>query len=221
MSGSSGEDIKAAGLDEIAQGITLALGELKALGVDSLAGAGRGFAELGLSGLELGHESLLSDFTSFCERWEWGVRALVIEGNNFATGVGLSAGTLYETDQYVEGAMKIAVNAGIGNPYASEDEVAQQGWGDLLRNNEYTGGVDYSTESAAKAMDNTEQAYKDAARDVMTSHTIGPMGLNQANVAAAAGLSGDEYNDILDGPLGPSREERAKTAEQQQGGDAG
>jgi hypothetical protein len=93
VSGDSGKDIKAAGLDEIAKGITLTLAELKDLGVDSLAGAGRGFAELSLSGLELGHEGLLSEFTSFCERWEWGVRALVNEGNNFAAGVGLSAGT--------------------------------------------------------------------------------------------------------------------------------
>ena len=226
MSGDSGEDIKAAGLDEIAQGITLVLGELKDLGIDSLAGAGRGFSELGLSGLELGDEGLLSQFTSFCERWEWGVRALVIEGNNFATGVGLSAGTLYESDQYVEGTMKIAVNAGIGNPYASEDEVTKQGWGDLVRDNEYTGGVDYSAASMDKALDNSEQAYKDAARDVMTSRTIGPMGLNPANLASAAGLSDDEYNDMLDGPLGPSPEERAKAAEAaqeqaQQGGDAG
>lgn len=44
MSGDAGEDIKAAGLDEIAQGITLVLGELKDLGIDSLAGAGRGFS---------------------------------------------------------------------------------------------------------------------------------------------------------------------------------
>lgn len=223
MSGDSGEDIKAAGLDEIAQGITLVLGELKDLGIDSLAGAGRGFSELGLSGLELGHEELLSQFTSFCERWEWGVRALVNEGNNFAVGVGLSAGTLYESDQYVEGAMKIAVNAGIGNPYASEDEVTQQGWGDLVRNNEYTGGVDYSAASMDKALDNSEQAYKDAARDVLTSHTISPLGpgLNPANLASAAGVSGDEYDQFLDSELGPSAEERAKTAERQQGGDAG
>jgi hypothetical protein len=228
MSGDAGEDIKAAGLDEIAQGITLVLGELRDLGIDSLAGAGRGFSELGLSGLELGDAELLSGFTSFCERWEWGVRARVIEGNNFATGVGLSAGTLYETDQYVQGTMKIVVNAGMGNPYASEDDVTKQSWGGLVRDNEYTGGVDYSAASMDKSLDNSGQAYKDAARDVMTSHTVSPLGpgLNPANLASAAGLSGDEYNDMLDGPLGPSREERAKAAEAaqeqaQQGGDAG
>ncbi|MGW3305577.1 hypothetical protein ACWDG9_03190 [Streptomyces sp. NPDC001073] len=223
MSGDSGQDIEAAGLDEIAQGITLVLGELKDLGIDSLAGAGRGFSELGLSGLELGNEELLSDFTSFCERWEWGVRTLVAEGNNFAAGVGLSAGTLYETDQYVQGAMKIVVNAGMGNPYATEDEVTKESWGDLVRTNEYTGGVDYSAESMDKAMDNSKQAYKDAARDVMTSHTFSPLGpgLNPANLASAAGVSGDEYNAFLDSELGPSPEERAKAAEAQGGEDAG
>ncbi|MFJ8055360.1 hypothetical protein [Streptomyces sp. NPDC096142] len=222
MSGDGGQDIEAAGLDEIAQGITLVLGELKELGIDSLAGAGRGFSELGLSGLELGNEELLSDFTSFCERWEWGVRALVAEGNNFAAGVGLSAGTLYETDQYVQGTMKIVVNAGIGNPYATEDEVTQESWGDLVRHNEYTGGVDYSAESMDKAMDNSKQAYKDAARDVLTSHTFSPLGpgLNPANLASAAGVSGDDYNAFLDSELGPSPEERARAAEAQDG-DAG
>ncbi|MFJ8143070.1 hypothetical protein [Streptomyces sp. NPDC096013] len=222
MSGDGGQDIRAAGLDEIARGITLVLGELKDLGIDSLAGAGRGFSELALSGIELGNEELLSGFTSFCERWEWGVRALVAEGNNFAAGVGLSAGTLYETDQYVQGAMKIVVNAGMGNPYATEDEVTKESWGDLVRNNEYTGGVDYSAESMDKAMDNSEQAYKDAARDVMTSHTFSPLGpgLNPANLASAAGVSGDEYNAFLDSELGPSPEERAKAAEAQSG-DAG
>ncbi|MET7482556.1 hypothetical protein [Streptomyces sp. NPDC005538] len=216
------EDIEATGLAEIAQGITLTLAELKELGVDSLAGAGRGFSELSLSGLELGHGELLSQFTSFCERWEWGVRALVNEGNNFAAGVGLSAGTLYETDQYVGGAMKIVVNAGIGNPYATEDEVTKEGWGDLLRHNEYTGGVDYSQESMDKALDASAQGYKDAARDVLTSHTLSPLGpgLNPANLASAAGVSGDEYNKMIDGVVGPSPEERAKAAEQQ-GGDAG
>ncbi|MFD0394611.1 hypothetical protein ACFQ3Z_29140 [Streptomyces nogalater] len=58
-----------------------------------------------------------------------GVRALVAEGNAFAEKAGLAAGTYYETDQYVKGAFKVAVNASIGNPYASEEEVQKMGWG--------------------------------------------------------------------------------------------
>jgi hypothetical protein len=39
------------------------------------------------------------------------VRSLINEGNNFAQAEGLSAGTFHETDQYVEGSMKVAANA--------------------------------------------------------------------------------------------------------------
>jgi hypothetical protein len=53
-----GKDIKATGLNEIAQGITLTLSELKGIGIDSAAGFGRGFSNLELSGLELGHDGL-------------------------------------------------------------------------------------------------------------------------------------------------------------------
>ncbi|KOU75597.1 hypothetical protein ADK57_06615, partial [Streptomyces sp. MMG1533] len=126
--------MQAVGLGEIAKGITLTLEELRELGIDSLAGVGRGFSELQLSGLKLGHGELTSAFTSFCERWEWGVRALVAEGNDFAEGVKLSAGTYYETDQYVEGAMKIVANSVTGNPYASEDDVTRMSWQELNQN---------------------------------------------------------------------------------------
>ncbi|MET8247722.1 hypothetical protein ABZV31_26945 [Streptomyces sp. NPDC005202] len=65
MSGDWGNDIKAEGLDLITQGITLTLGELKEIGIDSVAGVGRGFENVALSGLELGHDGLTSAFKSF------------------------------------------------------------------------------------------------------------------------------------------------------------
>ncbi|MDN3265918.1 hypothetical protein QWJ26_40310 [Streptomyces sp. CSDS2] len=129
MTGGGGKDLATQGLDLIAKGLTEALGELRELGMAGEAGAGRGFGDVALSGLELGHEGLTGEFTSFCERWEWGVRALVAEGNAFAQRAGLAAGTYYETDQYVKGAFKVAVNASVGNPYASEEEVQKMGWG--------------------------------------------------------------------------------------------
>lgn len=220
VSDGGGKDIKATGLDEIAQGITLTLSELKEIGIDSLAGSGRGFSELALSGLELGHDGLVSAFKSFCERWEWGVRALVAEGNGFASGVGLSAGTLYETDQYVNGALKIGANSLMGNPYATEDEITKMGWGDLASHNALA-DPDYSAQSMDQAMANSEQAWKDAGRDVMTSHTLGPMGLNPENLHSAFGVSDSEYEQALDSTFGPSPEERAQAAAQQQGGGAG
>src|SRR4051794_32898164 len=85
-----GKDLKADGLALVAKGLTEALGELKELGMVGEAGAGRGFSDIALSGLELGHEGLTGDFKSFCERWEWGVRSLINEGNGFALKTGLS-----------------------------------------------------------------------------------------------------------------------------------
>jgi hypothetical protein len=195
-----GKDIKATGLNEIAQGITLTLSELKGIGIDSAAGFGRGFSNLELSGLELGHDGLTSAFKSFCERWEWGVRALVGEGNHFAQAVGLSAGTLYETDQYVEGTLKIGANSLMGNPNASEDEITRMSWGELAQNNALA-HADYSKESFDRALQNSEQGW---------------MGLNPENLHGAFGVSDSEYNQVLDDTFGPSPEERAQAAAQQQ-----
>ncbi|MEV3870697.1 hypothetical protein [Streptomyces sp. NPDC049906] len=217
---SGGKDLKADGLALIAKGLTEALAELKELGMVGEAGAGRGFGDIALSGLELGHQGLTDDFTSFCERWEWGVRSLVNEGNAFASKTGLSAGTYYETERYVEGSLKVVTNSLIGNPYASEDEVLRQGWGDIATSGAF-GGVDYSRESFDQALANSEQGWKDAGRDVMTSSTVGPMGLNPQNLHGAAGMSDAEYERWLDSTFGPSPEERAMAAEQQQGEGAG
>nr|WP_203645978.1 hypothetical protein [Streptomyces sp. SID14478] len=211
--------MQAQGLDLIAKGLTEALGELKELGMVGEAGAGRGFSDIALSGLELGHEGITGKFHSFCERWEWGVRSLINEGNTFAEGVGLSAGTYYETDQYVEGALKVGANSLIGNPYATEDEVTRQGWGDIATSGA-AGGADYSKESWDEANANVAQGYKDAGRDIMTSRT-GAFGLTPQNLHGAAGMSDAEYNQMLDDTFGPSPEARAKAAEQQQGGPAG
>ncbi|MFF3310825.1 hypothetical protein [Streptomyces sp. NPDC002952] len=211
-----GKDLKAQGLGLIAKGLTDALGELKELGMVGQAGAGRGFGDVSLSGMELGHEGLVDVFTSFCERWEWGVRSLINEGNGFAVRTGLSAGTYYETEQYVEGSFKVVANAAIGNPYASEDEVTQQGWGDIATSGAF-GGADYSQESFDRAGENIKQGWKDASRDVMTSRTMGPVGLNPTNLHDSFGVSDAEYDQMLDSTFGPSPEKRAEAAQQGNG----
>ncbi|MES4892294.1 hypothetical protein [Streptomyces sp. NPDC096012] len=210
-----GKDLKADGLALIAKGLTEALGELKELGMVGEAGAGRGFGDIALSGLELGHEGLTGEFTSFCERWEWGVRSLINEGNGFAVKTGLSAGTYYETEKYVEGSFKVVANSAVGNPYASEEDVEKMGWGDIA-----TSGmsVDYSKESFDQALATSEQGWKDAGRDVMTSHTIGPLpGMNPEDLHGAVGVSDKGYDKFLDDAFGPSPEARAKAAEQRGG----
>ncbi|CAM5498803.1 hypothetical protein SALBM311S_03418 [Streptomyces alboniger] len=214
--GGGGKDIQAAGLDAIAKGINLTLGELKELGTNSFAGQGRGFSELELSGLDLGHEGLKSAFSSFCERWEWGVRALVEEGNLFAHHVGLAAGTLYETDQYVGGTLKIAANSLAGNPYLSEDEAAKQEWSDIATSGlDSMKNPDYSKESFEQAWDNSKQGWNDAGRDLMTSQMMtGPIP-SPLSAQQAMGASDEQYEAAMDAAFGPSAEERAQAAAEQ------
>ncbi|MEU3730243.1 hypothetical protein AB0E81_12630 [Streptomyces sp. NPDC033538] len=211
--GGSGKDLAAIGLGEIANGLTLALDELRELGMVGEAGAGRGFGDIGLSGLELGAEGLTSTFGSFCERWEWGVRSLIYEGNGFALKTGLAAGTYYETDQYVEGALKVGVNSVMGNPHASEDEITGKDWGEVWSNNPVTQrrDADYSKESFERAWENSAQGWRDAGRDVMTSENLVGMGVGPESLRERSGVSEETWERMLDEQFGPSPEERART----------
>ncbi|MFG2354037.1 hypothetical protein [Streptomyces sp. NPDC048521] len=209
-----GKDLATDGLGLIAKGLTEALGELRELGMVGEAGAGRGFGDIALSGLELGHEGLTGEFRSFCERWGWGVRSLINEGNGFAQKAGLAAGTYYETDQYVGGTLKVVENAAIGNPYASEEDVEKMGYGEIATSGAYGGDVDYSKESFEQAWANSKQGWKDAGRDMATSQVLGPLSPG----ADTFGMTDAEYAKYLDDTFGPSPEARARTTEQEHGG---
>jgi hypothetical protein len=152
-------------LAEIAKGIDLAHAELKDLGMIGQASTGRGFSDLALSGLELGHGGLTSEFETFCNRWRWGVRALTQKGNGFALGVGLSAGSFAEQEQYIKNSFKIGVNSLNGNPHASEDEVKAMSWDAISQQSPYD-DPDYSWESMSQAQDEVNQTWKNTAYDV-------------------------------------------------------
>ncbi|MFI8517556.1 hypothetical protein ACIGEZ_06980 [Streptomyces sp. NPDC085481] len=155
-----------AALAEIAKGIDLAHSELKDLGMTGQASTGRGFSDLALSGLELGHGGLASEFETFCNRWEWGVRSLTLRGNGFAQGVGLSAGSFAEQEQYIKDTFKIGVNSLNGNPHLSEDEVKQMRW-DTVRDQHMWDGADWSPESFSEAHEEVEQTWRNTGYDVM------------------------------------------------------
>ncbi len=85
-------DLRVQGLELIAEGINKALSELDSLGtMKGWAGAGRGFTSLEMDGKDVGDDQLGAMLHTFCERWQWGVRGLVDEGNAFAEAMGLSA----------------------------------------------------------------------------------------------------------------------------------
>ncbi|MFC7928640.1 hypothetical protein ACPCAE_16865 [Streptomyces cinereoruber] len=155
-------------LAAIAKGIDLAHAELKELGMTGQASAGRGFSGLALSGLELGHDGLTSEFETFCNRWEWGVRALTLRGNGFAQGVGLSAGAFAEQEQYVKDSIKIGVNSLNGNPHLSEDDVKKMSW-ETVRDQHTWDGADWSPESFSDAHQEVKQTWRNTAYDVEDS----------------------------------------------------
>ncbi|WP_430542822.1 hypothetical protein [Streptomyces iconiensis] len=197
----------------IEKGLKGAIGELKESGssaTESLQGAG--FGGLSLTGMEAGHSGLAGDFEDFCEKWEWGVRALVQNANGLAQRLGLSAGMAYEEDQYAAGTMKVALNSVsyTGNPHATEEEVAKQGYGDIMTPD----APDYSAESFQKAGDDITQEWKDTGRE-LTSEGRGGMYMDLTQ--GATGVSDEQVAAAQDRAFGPSPEERAAAQQPQQG----
>ncbi|WP_328399240.1 hypothetical protein OHS70_20480 [Streptomyces sp. NBC_00390] len=165
-------------LKDIANGINLAHAELKELGMIGEATTGRGFADLALSGLELGHGLLTAKFETFCERWEWGVRELTLRGNGFALAVGLSAGGFNEHDQYVKDTIKISVNSLNGNPHLTEDQVKDKSWDDIKSQSPYD-NAKWDWDDMVQAHEESKQTWNNTAYDV-----------------------GDAFLDTVDGPAG-------------------
>lgn len=187
-------------------------------GLGDLGGAtgsvmGKGFSQLSMTGMEVGHHGLSVDFEDFCERWEWGVRALVNDASQIANRLGLAAGTLWEHDQYVAGSLKVGVNALMGgNPHASEEEIAQQDWGEVFTPDSLD--PDWSAESFERAGQEIEQNWKDTGRALLTE---GQGGRQSEMLNERLGIDDDEWNRALDETFGPSPEERARQAQQQGG----
>ncbi|MFI1284625.1 hypothetical protein ACH4U5_28425 [Streptomyces sp. NPDC020858] len=203
MSGDGADlDVSKQALGQIAKGITDSLAELKELGSVGAASMGGGFTELGLTGVETGHEGLTSTLGTFCERWGWGVRSLVQQGNAFAMNVGLSAGLVYEQDQYIQGSFKVVTNAALGNPHASEQDVIDKNWGEVFADNPITQirDADFSRGSFDRATENGNEAWKATVRDVNSSDILLP---NQ--VIDAVGLR-DDMDGMVNDFVGPAPE---------------
>jgi hypothetical protein len=117
-----------AALAETAQGLNTVIGALKGLGFDETAEVGRGFSGLALSESQAGDGDLASAFGNFCDRWSWGVRALVQDGNQFAERLGLTAGLYNDVENEVTGAIKDVVVAGAGDPHMTDQQAAAASW---------------------------------------------------------------------------------------------
>ncbi|MEV4438375.1 hypothetical protein AB0K09_05035 [Streptomyces sp. NPDC049577] len=154
MSGNGDLRASEESLGLITKGLTDAIGELKEFGGIGESSAGRGFGALALSGTDTGHDGLTSAFKEFCERWEWGVRSLVHDGNEFARRVGLSAGLYYEQDKYVEGTLKVVAAGLVSDPTLADEQAEKMSMGEIA-DHSYFADADYSG-----------QSFKDAATDM-------------------------------------------------------
>ncbi|MFI9719125.1 hypothetical protein ACIHFE_05620 [Streptomyces sp. NPDC052396] len=176
MSGGDGKlDANAQALSDITKGIRDSMGELKGIGGVGESATGRGFGELSMSALETGHDGLASSFSHFCDRWEWGVRGLMRDANDFAKKVGLSAGAYYETDHYISGTLKVGVNSIMGNPHLTEEQVENQSWKQTLGDNPVNDALhpDFSGKSFKDAAHHAEQTWTQTGKDLEDSAKTG------------------------------------------------
>lgn len=156
----SGYQVSPQALQQAANGINGTIAELKTLGFTESAEEGRGFGNLELTGVQAGHEGLRGNFADFCDRWGWGVRTLVKNGNDIAQQLGAQAGTYHDNEQYVIGVLKDAVNSVAGNPRASEEQVENSSFGQIVANT-----PDYSAASFQKAGQTIAKTWSGVAKD--------------------------------------------------------
>ena len=201
----------------ITTGLGEAIAELGEVGDATGSVMGKGFEQLAMTGMEAGHHGLSVDFEDYCERWEWGVRALVQDANTIAAKLGLAAGLLWQEDRYVETTFKYGLNAiAGGNPDATEEDLARQSWGDVAKPDWLD--PDYSGKSFEKAGDDALQTWKDTGRSLLTE---GKGGMQSDVLNHVLGVDQKQFDQAVDDTFGPSPEERARQAQQGQDGSDG
>ncbi len=183
-------------LSEAAQGINGAIAELKTLGIDESGEVGRGFSRISLRGMQLGHPGLQGAFDQFCERWSWGVRTLVQDGNQIAVRLNLSAGAYHDMENYALGALKDVVVDLAGNPHASDKQVEKQSWDQIAQDG--AAHPDWSARSWDTAGKQMAAQWKAEGRDLAE----GPYGLGK-DAAKLAGL-GPQFTAGEDRLFGPA-----------------
>jgi hypothetical protein len=195
----SGYEVSPALLHETAKGINDALADLKDLGVEGTADAGRGFSGMELTGMQVGHAGLMNAFNDFCDKGSWGVRTLVQDGTTYADQLNLNAGAYYDAEEYASGTFKDLYADSLGNPDLTDQQVEAQSWSTTLADNPINDALhpDYSDASIAKADADIADTWKAEGRDV----TNGFEGMNQT-LAEQAGL-GAQFTQAENNTFGP------------------
>lgn len=189
-------------LRRLAQGIRDTISQLKELGIEGTADAGRGFSGLGLRMRQVGHVGVQQAWTQFLDRWSWGVRGLVRDGNQIAHQLGLNAGAYDDAEQYAAGVLKNVIADTVGNPHLSDEQVQSESWSQVAADN-FTTDVqhpDYSAASWQHAGDHMAATWRAEGRDI----AAGPLSEGR-KVADAAGVGAAvrRAEDRVFGPAAP------------------
>ncbi|WP_419998353.1 hypothetical protein [Streptomyces boninensis] len=191
-------------IDRLTKGLRKVMQELKDAGgteTESLVGAG--FSDMALTNMEAGDPGVAGAFEDFCERWEWGVRALVMAANNLANDLGLAAGLVWEEDRYRSTTFKYVVSAPLwgADPNMTEAEAGKQSWSDIFTPD----APDYSGESFDKAGQEAKDTWKDAAHQRLTE---GLGGWQAEQMNDAMGVDQEAFEREVDERFGPDPEQQ-------------
>ena len=124
-------------LDKASAGINGVIDGLADTGVgsDYSAALGRGYGDLDLDGRTIGHADPKSGLEEYCDRWEWGVRALVTGAAEISKGLGLGASHYEREEKWAGDQLKNFTMDLIGDPNLTPDQVKEMSWGDLWEHN--------------------------------------------------------------------------------------
>lgn len=160
-------------LKQAAKGINQAIEELQGVGQVGGGAVGFGFGGLELTPLQMGHPGLAKAFGTFAERWEWGVKALVDEGNAVAEKLDLSAGYYHEAEEYGVGVLKDVVVANYGAPTVSGEDAERMSWSQVGSSVHNAWTPDLSQQSASEARHQIGQTWQATQENLTTSGQYG------------------------------------------------
>ncbi|RJQ69484.1 hypothetical protein D5S17_30300 [Pseudonocardiaceae bacterium YIM PH 21723] len=144
-------------LEAAAKGYDSALEALGEIGFGHTAAAGRGITNLKVSRADMGHEGMTGALDGFCERWEWGVRALIREGEELRDGL-LETKTTYElAEQTANRLLKRAAHDAFGNPMGDSEKAMDRSWKDI------------GNDAAPASMEENKKAYEEAGENLRTT----------------------------------------------------
>ncbi|MFD8576657.1 hypothetical protein ACFV1H_15195 [Streptomyces virginiae] len=191
MSGGSPDlDLDPVAVRNIQDGLRSAVGELREFAMGTSAAAGGGMSQLALTGMEAGHPSVAAALEGFCERWDMSVASLFVVTSGLAERLGIGAGSVWEQDQYLKGTFKVLVNAGIGNPHASNDEIEKKSLEAVLSNHAFRRET---PEEARQAREDFDRTWADTKKGLLNEGFIGGV---VEEVAEAQGMDRETLDRV-------------------------